>query len=111
MDTLNAKKVLEGMTLEECISLWNKGAKDNDMRSCEIHETDDSSWWEWLMNDVAGLRFVVDLTNSNGCSFNLNNKYFLYDECGMEFISFNTKDELIEIVSEDALINEVINRG
>ena len=109
MNELEAKEILRGMTFEECMEMWNEGAADHYMRAYEIHEIDDSEWWEWLMKEAGGWDFVHDLLSS-GESFNLTDRFFFHDTEGGMFISFSTKQEFIEAVEEDFFVNEIINR-
>lgn len=109
MTEMDARNILQGMTFEECIKMWNESAADHYMRAYEIHEIDNDKWWEWLVKDTGGFFFVRDLLSS-GERFNLTDKFFFYDAEGSMFISFSTKQEFIEAVEEDFFINEIQNR-
>ena len=110
MNELEAKEILRGMSFEDCINMWNDSVADHYVRTYEIHEIVYDKWWEWIVKEAGGFNFVYDLLSS-GDRFNLTDMYFFYDiECN-QFVSFSTKQELIEAVEEDFFINEIMNRN
>lgn len=110
MDEIKAKKILDSMSLEDCIAMFNEVANANGFYHSTIHEVDDDSWWNELFrrrkDNCYGL--VRDLLDSKD-SFNHTDMYFHYDEEGMVFSSFNTKEELLKYISEDFYIEEIYN--
>lgn len=107
MDESQARLILKGMSLEECIKMWNESL-DHYTRAYGIHYMTDDYWWEWLSKHIGGLGFVSNLLIS-GDKFNLMDKYFFYDEEGGMFFSFSTKQELTESLGEDFFIKEIRN--
>jgi hypothetical protein len=107
MDESQARLLFKGMSLEQCIKMWNESL---DLYTAYgIHSIDDDYWWEWLSKHVGGFRLVSDLLSS-GDRFNLTDMYFFYDEeCDM-FESFSTKQEFLDAVGEEFFINEIRNR-
>lgn len=109
MDESQARLLLKGMSLEQCIKMWNDSAKDHYMWEYTIRDMGEDSWWEWLVKKAGGLRFVYDLLDS-GKRFNLYDMYFFYDMEGKMFVSFSTKQEFLDAVGEEFFINEIKNR-
>ena len=103
-----AKEILNGMSLEGCIKMWNDSVPDHYRRFCEIHEVDDDEWWDRLANELGGYYFMWNLLNCEGI-FNKNDEYFLYNQDSCEFISFDNKERLM-LFMEDWFIEEIINR-
>lgn len=108
MDESQARLLFKGMSLEQCIKMWNESL-DLYTKAYEIRDIDDSEWWSWLSNRASGFRLVSDLLSS-GDRFNITDMYFFYDEeCGV-FFSFSTKQDFVEAVGEEFFINEIRNR-
>lgn len=50
MTRQQAEIVLDGMSLDECIKMWNE--TNHDCRSREIHEIDEDEWWDYLHKEL-----------------------------------------------------------
>jgi hypothetical protein len=105
-----AKEILDGMSLEDCIKMWNDNAADMYQRSTEIHENEDDGWWTWLSNELGAYYLVGDIAKSikerKYCHYD---QYFFYDENECYFYSFDDKKEMMKI-TEGWFIEELINR-
>lgn len=105
-----AQEILKGMSLEECIKMWNDGATDMRQRSAEIHEVEDDERWEWLSNELEAYYLVADVVKSSKenkfCHYD---RYFFYDENNCYFYSFDDKEGLMKHTKE-WFIEELINR-
>jgi hypothetical protein len=94
-----AQEHLKKMTFEDCIRVYNESAVDHYCRLMEIHQMDDSSWWNHLAERLSGWDFINVVNHSD--KFNYSDKWFFYDEFDEEFVSFSSKDELVEILTKD----------
>lgn len=103
-----AKEILNGMPLEDCIKMWNECGADMYMRSAEIHEMDDERWWDYLAKEL-GTYYLVWHIHYNNEFFDIYDEYFFYNDGNSTFISFTTKEDLLEEI-EDWFIEELINR-
>ena len=113
MDYLEAKEVLKAMSFEQCIKMWNESARDNNMRTYEVHEMDDETWWKWLMDNTIPTMFVKDrLSSSEECgnTFKQTDWHFFYDLESNMFVSFSSKQEFLKVIEEDFFLNEIMNR-
>ena len=110
MTRKQAREILNGMSLEDCIKMWNDGAADMYQRSAEIHENEDDEWWTWLSNELGAYYLVRDVLDSSKerkfCSYDT---YFFYNEDECRFYSFEDKEDLMKQVGE-WFIEEIINR-
>lgn len=105
-----AIEILYGMSLEDCIKMWNDSATDMYRRSAAIHEMEDSDWWSYLSNELGAYNLIQSILDSSSMEdFDKRDGYFLYDEDTDIFYSFNDKDKMIEIFGE-WFIEEFINR-
>ena len=104
-----AKKILDGMSLEECIDMWNGYAVQMYQRSTEIHEMDDHHWWDYLSRELGTYYLMWYLLDSSMDNFDRHDKYFFYDENTCDFYSFDDKEGLMKYV-EKWFIEELINR-
>jgi hypothetical protein len=103
-----AKEILNGMSLEDCIKMWNDNAVESYCRAIEIHEMDDENWWNWLTKELGGF-WLMDFLLRSESTFNRRDMFFFYDENVNEFYSFDNKEEMFEIIGE-WFIEEIINR-
>lgn len=105
-----AKEILNGMSLEDCIKMWNESAADMYQRSAEIHENEDDERWTWLSNELGAYYLVGDIAKSikerKYCHYD---QYFFYDEGECYFYSFDDKKGMMKI-TEGWFIEEIINR-
>lgn len=105
-----AREILNGMSLEDCIKMWNDGAADMYQRSAEIHENEDDEWWTWLSNELGAGYLVGDIAKSiREKKFCHYDQYFFYDENECYFYSFNDKKEMMKHI-EVWFVEELINR-
>lgn len=82
MRTKDAKAVLEKMNLEELIELLNN----------------------YLDEEYCGL--------AKDCKiYKVDDKYFFYDDDVDQFFSFSTKDELVEIITEDIILSMIMDNA
>lgn len=91
-----AKGRIEQMSLEDLIKLWNDVVANTEDYMHAIHEMKDDAWWNELFrkNAKACRMLVCDLFYS--IDFNINDKYFFYDDNECYFESFSTKELLLE---------------
>lgn len=105
-----AKEILDGMSLEDCIKMWNDSAADMYQRSAEIYEVEDDRRWAWLSEELGAYYLVADVLKSNKerkfCHYD---RYFFYDENDCYFYSFDDKTEMMKH-TEEWFIEELINR-
>ena len=104
-----AKEILNGMSLEDCIKMWNDSATDMYRRSAEIHKMDDSDWWCYLSLELGAYSLICSILDSSMEDFDRRDDYFLYDEDANVFYSFGYKDKMIKFFGE-WFIEELINR-
>ena len=104
-----AKEILQGMSFEECIEMWNEYGADHYNRSAEIHDMEDFKWWDYLSSSLGAYYLMWFLLGSDGV-FKRTDDFFLYNESSCEFYSFNNKEELLFLI-EDCFIEEIINQN
>jgi hypothetical protein len=105
-----AQAQLNGMTLEDCIEMWNEHATDHYCRYIEIHETEDDDWWTRLAEEYGAHYLVYDIVNSvKEKTFCQYDEYFFYNVDDCRLYSFTDKQEMMKIIGE-WFIEELINR-
>lgn len=97
-----AHRVLERMSYDECIKMWNEYASDHYRRSNEIHSMDENDWWVYLIELIEGRYFAADMLKSE--YFDSRDTHFYYDYDKEQFKSFSSKDDLLFVCSEDFFI-------
>ena len=105
-----AKEILNGMSLEDCIKMWNESDEKMYRRNETIHETEEDEWWERLNEEYGAHYLVYDIAGSvKEGMFCPYDTYFFYngDDCWL--YSFTDKEELMKIL-EAWFIDEIINR-
>lgn len=106
-----AKEILSGMTLEDCIKMWNKSCEEMNRKNETIHETEEEEWWEHLSSVYGAYYLVHDIANSvKEQTFSPYDEYFLFNERDCKIYSFLDKEEMMYIL-EDWFIEELINRN
>lgn len=105
---MTAQEKLEKMTLQECIDLWNDSV-DQYHQLTKIQPMENEEWWNYLAPTIGVWDFMHQLWNS-GERFNDSDRYFVYIEDACEFVSFSTKQELVELMGE-FFIDELTNRA
>lgn len=105
-----AKEILNGMSLDECIKMWNDGVNAHDEKISEIHEMEDTHWWDYIAERSGTYYLMWYLLHNSGDTFDRYDEYFLYNENNDTFYSFTTKDELLEYI-EEFFIEEITNRN
>ena len=105
-----AKEILNGMSLEDCIKMWNESDEKMYRRNETIHETEEDKWWERL-NEEHGAHYLVyyiagSVKDGMFCPYDT---YFFYNGDDCRLYSFTDKDELMKIL-EAWFIDEIINR-
>lgn len=90
-----AREKVEQMSLEDLITLWNDVVANTEDYMHAIHEMKDDSWWNELFRKNINIcrMLVCDLLYS--VEFNINDKFFFYDDNECFFASFTTKEQLI----------------
>lgn len=105
-----AEIILDGMSLDECIKMWNESGADHYCRSKEIHECEDNDWWTYLSNELGAYYLVWDIQKSaKEGHFTQCDWYFFYDDNDCLFYSFDDKDGLMKLLGI-WFIEELINR-
>lgn len=105
-----AESRLAGMSLEDCINMWNEEGADMYRRCVEIHEVDEDEWWEYLSKELGARHFADRLLDSRAddmfCQYD---RYFFYDDNDCTFHSFDDKKGLVKLLGE-WFIEELINK-
>lgn len=105
-----AESRLAGMSLEDCIKMWNKEGADMYCRSAEIHEVDEEKWWDYLSEELGAYYLATNLLSSRADGhFTHYDRFFFYDENDCTFHSFDDKKGLVKVLGE-WFIEEFINR-
>lgn len=104
-----AHHILDNMSLEECITMWNESASDHYCKLWEIHEVCDESWWNHIANEIGGFDLMKAVRQS--AEFDTSEKWFFYDMDYGHLKSFNTKSNLIDFIGEDFFLNEITCRN
>lgn len=104
-----AKEILNGMSFEECIDMWNGYAAQMYQRSAEIHSMDEHHWWDYLSRELGTYYLMWYLLDSSMDNFDRRDEYFFYDENTCDFYSFDDKNGLMKH-TEEWFIEELINR-
>jgi hypothetical protein len=103
-----AQEQLNGMTLEDCIEMWNEYATDHYCRYIEMHPMSDEEWWDVLARELGTWNLTQAMLLA-GEHFNTSDKYFFYEEFNGHLISFSTSQELLEEVGEDFFVELLMN--
>lgn len=108
METRNAKEILERMTLEDIVKMINNSIDNDNQISnyAKIHYVDDSDWWSELFINYGAYYVISDLLDSLA-NFNKNDTYFYYDDDTCAFYSFSCKDEIVDFIGEDNLLDMI----
>lgn len=109
MERNQAKEILERMSLEDCIKMWNEGMSENRKKISEIHEVEDDEWWNFISQEIGAYYIMWGLYYSES-TFNRFDEYFFYENNGATFISFSTKEEMLKLIGE-WFMEELINRN
>jgi hypothetical protein len=107
-DRDKAVKRLKEMTFEECIKFCDSINCDHYERFVEIHRIDDKGWWDELAEEY-GTWELINFVLSSGETFNDTDIYFFYNSEEDRIYSFSTKQELVELMTEDWFIEGLIN--
>ena len=108
MERNQAKEILERMSLEDCIKMWNESGADHYNRAAEIHEIEEDGWWTYLSNSLGAYYLMWYLLGSEE-HFSRTDEFFFYCDSSCEFYSFSDKEEMLDILGE-WFIEEIINR-
>lgn len=108
MNVEKAQKILDRMSYEECIKMWNDNAADHWCRTYEIHSMDENDWWVYLIEELEGRYFAADMRNS--VHFDYEDNSFFYDADDEQFKSFSTKEDMLYVCSEDFFIECLMKR-
>lgn len=109
MERNKAKEILEKMSLEDCIKMWNEGMSENRNKISEIHEVEDDDWWNFISQEIGAYYIMWGLCHC-GNAFNRFDEYFFYDNNNATFISFDTKSQMLDLIGE-WFIEEIVNRN
>lgn len=105
-----AKCILDAMSLEECIDMWNESGADMYRRSAEIHENEEDGWWNYLSKELGAYYLVRDVIKSDkDGNFRSHDMFFFYDDNDCIFYSFEDKEGMMKLL-EEWFIEELINR-
>lgn len=109
-DRDKAVKRLKKMTFEECIAFCDSVNLDHYDRFVEIHRISDKDWWNELAEEYGTWELIQSYVNS-GRTFNDTDIYFLYNTEDDSLNSFSTKQELIELMTEDWFVDNLMWRS
>lgn len=105
-----AQEQLNGMSLEDCIEMWNESQMDACRKNETIHETEDDDWWAGLAEEYGAHYLVYDIAGSvKEKTFCPYDDYFFYNGDDCRLYSFADKEEMMKIIGE-WFIEELINR-
>ena len=103
----DAELILNSMTLQECIEMWNEST-DQFHQLSKMQPMDNEDWWNHLAKELGAWDLMHFVWNS-GEDFNDTDRFFVYVEDACIFFSFSTKQELMEYMKE-FFIDEITNR-
>ena len=107
-----AKEILNGMSLEDCIKMFNDKVTAGFFFRSTIHEIDDDRWWNALFGHRHASSLAIELlVSAEESKFDRADNYFFYNEDDYVFYSFSIKEDLVEITGEDFFIDEIENRA
>lgn len=111
METRNAKEVLDRMTFEEVVKMLNSHIDNDNQISnyTKLHEIDDEGWWKEL-SDYYGTYYLINDLLSDRSDFEKQDDYFYYDDNTCAFYSFSSKEEIVDFIGVDNLL-EMIELG
>lgn len=110
MTRQQAEIVLDGMSLDECIKMWNESGADHYCRIWEIHEVDEDGWWDYLSGELGAHHIAKTLWESRADGFFSHyDRFYFYDDNDCRLYSFDTKDGLMELLGLWFIV-ELINR-
>lgn len=104
-----AKEILNGMSLEECIKMWNDTARNDFDFHRVIADMLDDNYWNILARKLGVLGLMWNVLDSSMDTFDRRDGYVFYDENECAFYSFDDKDDLMKHL-EEWFIEELINR-
>lgn len=104
---MDAEQILNSMTLQDCIKLWNESL-DQFHQLSKMQPMENENWWNRLAKELGAWDLMHFVWNS-GEDFNDTDRFFVYVEDGCTFFSFSTKLELMERMKE-FFIDEITNR-
>lgn len=104
VNDLDAQVYFNNMSVEECVNYWNRHVSDF---MNKIHETEDENYWDRMSRELGALNLVRAICDSN--DFHECREYVCYIEDNGTFFSFSTKEQLLEYITEDWFIEELMN--
>lgn len=104
-----AKEILNGMSLEDCIKMWNDAARNEFDFYRIIADMLDDTYWNILARKLGTINLIWDVLDSSMDTFNRLDGYVFYDENERTFYSFDDKEEMLKYI-EEWFIEEIINR-
>ena len=107
-DNILANERFKGLSLEDCVKLWNNHAADPFNALCEMHPMHESEWWNKLASALGGWEFFHAILNSSDF-FNDTDRYFFYNYENDCFYSFSTKQELVEMMGDEFFVESLMN--
>lgn len=107
-DRDKAVKRLKEMTFEECVEFCDSINCDHYDRFAEIHRMADMEWWNELAEELNAWELIQSVLSS-GETFNDTDMYFFYNSEEDRIYSFSTKQELIELMTEDWFVDNLMN--
>ena len=107
-DRDKAVKRLKEMTFEECVEFCDSINCDHYDRFTEIHRMADMEWWNELAEELSAWELIQSVLSS-GETFHDTDMYFFYNSEDDKIYSFSTKQELIERMTEDWFVDNLMN--
>lgn len=104
-----AKEILNGMSLEDCIKMWNDSARNEFDFYRIIADMLDDTYWNILARRLGTINLIWDVLDSSMDTFNRLDGYVFYDDNECTFYSFDDKEEMLKYI-EEWFIEEIINR-
>lgn len=104
-----AKEILNGMSLEDCIKMWNESARNEFDFYRVISDMIDDTYWNILARKLGTIDLIWSVLDSSMDTFDRRDGFVFYDENEHTFYSFDDKEEMLKYI-EEWFIEEIINR-
>ena len=105
------KEMFKTMPVEQLVKVFNEYVTDfHAFRFPCIYEMDDEEKWEKMYQfyDVFDVVHFTAISSESG-QFDVRKKYWLFEEDGQKLHSFNTTEELLEVIGTDAFVDTFYN--
>ena len=108
MSEIRVRDILNEITIEDIIQMLNDFLDKEgcgNYKHCKITQMTNKPFWRELIAHYGGSNIINTIIHSR--EFRFTDKYFYYDDDLSKFISFSTKEQLIDRISKEAIIDIV----